>query len=123
MVLFLFAACYLAVRHQPFLCGVLFALSCQIKIVPVLLFPILFAFWWNRRSILSFLLPIPVVFLTLWWEPLLNFPTLFIKNVLSYGSYWGIWGITYWLRMTGLSAFSLVWFEGFPQPKTWSSFF
>jgi len=31
---------------------------------------------------------------------------LFAKNVLAYGSYWGIWGITYLFRLTGLQDFS-----------------
>jgi len=44
--------------------------------------------------------------LLLWIEPLLNFPTLFVKNVLAYGSYWGLWGITYLFRLTGFSQFS-----------------
>src|SRR5438094_720900 len=39
-------------------------------------------------------------------EPLLHFPILFAKNVLAYGSYWGIWGITYLFRLTGLHDFS-----------------
>jgi hypothetical protein len=37
---------------------------------------------------------------------LLKFPLLFAKNVLAYGSYWGIWGITYLFRATGLPEFS-----------------
>src|ERR1700731_748959 len=113
MVFFLVAACYMATRQQPSLCGLFFALSCQVKVVPLLLFPIFFFFWWNRRQIVSFLLPTALVFVALWSEPLLNFPSLFVKNVLSYGSFWGIWGITYWLRLTGLSAFRDVWYEGF----------
>jgi uncharacterized membrane protein len=113
MVFFLLAACYMAARHQPILCGLLFALSCQVKIIPVLLFPIFFFFWWNRRASVSFLLATTVVFLTLWSEPLLNFPGLFIRNVISYGSYWGLWGISYWLRLTGSPEFSNVWYENF----------
>ena len=54
----------------------------------------------------------------LWSEPLLNFPALFIKNVLSYGSFWGIWGITYWLRLTGVPALSWVWFVNFSPAQT-----
>jgi hypothetical protein len=41
-------------------------------------------------------------------EPLLRSPVMFAKNVLSYGSFWGIWGLTYCLRMTGLQQFSKV---------------
>jgi hypothetical protein len=50
----------------------------------------------------------------LWWEPLLKFPALFVKNVLSYSGFWGIWGITYWLRLTGLPEFGVVNFFHLP---------
>lgn len=113
MVMFLVGAAYMAVREQPVFCGLLFGMSCQIKIIPLMILPIFFFFWWHRRAIVSFVLPTMIVFLCLWAEPLLKFPTLFIRNVISYGSYWGIWGITYWLRMTGFKAFSFVWYEGF----------
>ena len=53
----------------------------------------------------------------LWAEPLTKFPGLFAKNVLSYGSYWGIWGVTYWLRLTGLPEFSRVSFYDLSLPQ------
>jgi len=31
-----------------------------------------------------------------------------VKNVLGYGGFWGIWGLTYCLRLTGLHEFSKV---------------
>jgi len=113
MVFFLVASVWAAMRNRPSLCGLFFAMSCQVKVAPVLLFPIVMLFWWHRRATIRFLVAAALVFLSLWSEPLLNFPALFIRNVLSYGSYWGIWGITYWFRMTGIAAFSFVWFEGF----------
>jgi hypothetical protein len=36
----------------------------------------------------------------LWAHPIFQFPILFAKNVLLYGSYWSEWGITYCLRLT-----------------------
>ena len=48
----------------------------------------------------------------LWSEPLLEFPLIFAKNVLSYGSIWGIWGLSYLLRLTGRPEFSRVSFFG-----------
>src|SRR5438874_1420615 len=36
------------------------------------------------------------------------FQIAFAKNVLSYGSVWGLWGVTYWLRQTGWSEFGRV---------------
>jgi uncharacterized membrane protein len=118
MVMFFGLTAYMCLKEQPWLCGLFFALSCQIKVIPLLFFPILFFFWFHRRAIRSFLLPFVLTSVVLWWEPLLNFPTLFIKNVLSYGSFWGIWGITYWLRLTELPAFNLVWFVNFSPAQT-----
>jgi hypothetical protein len=118
MVMFFLLASYMCLKKRPWLCGLFFALSCQIKIIPLLFFPVLFFFWLHRRSIVSFLLPFVVTSIILWWEPLVNYPTLFVKNVLSYGSFWGIWGITYWLRLTELPAFSWVWFADFSAAQT-----
>lgn len=118
MVMFFVLAAYMCLKNRPWLCGLFFALSCQIKVIPLLFFPILFFFWLHRRAVISFLFPLVLASVALWWEPLLNFPTLFIKNVLSYGSFWGIWGITYWLRLTGLPAFSWVWFVDFSNTQT-----
>jgi uncharacterized membrane protein len=118
MVFFLVLASCMCVQERPWLCGLFLALSCQIKIIPLLFFPVFFFFWLHRRAVVSFLAPFVLASLALWSEPLLHFPALFIKNVLAYGSYWGIWGITYWLRLTGLRTFSWVWFEGFSTPQT-----
>jgi Gpi18-like mannosyltransferase len=106
MVLFLVLAAFAAVRHRPVWCGVFLALSCQIKIIPVLLVPVFFFFWNQRRQLLSFLSPLALTTVILWSEPLFHFPLVFIRNVFGYGSFWGIWGITYWLRQTGWSEFS-----------------
>jgi hypothetical protein len=84
----------------------------------VLLCPVFLFYWWHRRALVSFLVPMAIVCLSLWSEPLVYFPTLFIKNVLSYGSYWGIWGITYWLRLTGSKEFINVWYENFSRSQT-----
>jgi hypothetical protein len=108
MVMLLLSASLMCVRNRPLLCGLFFALSCQVKIIPLLFFPIFFFFWFHRRAAVPFLLTFGLSSVMLWWEPLTKFPVLFAKNVLSYGSYWGIWGITYWLRLTDLPAFSWV---------------
>ena len=118
MVLFLVLACYMCVQNRPWLCGLFFALSCQIKIIPLLFFPVFFFFWLHRRQIVSFVVLFAVTTGALLSEPLLHFPGLYIKNVVSYGSYWGIWGISYWLRLTGSPEFSRVWFEGFSTAQT-----
>jgi hypothetical protein len=113
MVLFLVLASYMCVRKQAWLCGLFLALSCQVKVIPLLFLPVFFFFWLHRRAIVSFLLPFLLTSIILWWEPLLKFPMLFVRNVLSYGSFWGIWGITYWLRLTGMPGFSWAWITGF----------
>jgi Gpi18-like mannosyltransferase len=114
MVMFLVLAAIATLRNKPLLAGLFLALSCQIKVVPLLLFPVLFFFWNARRTILSFFLPFAVTSALLWAEPLTKFPALFLHNVLSYGSFWGIWGITYWLRLTSLPQFSAVSFHNLP---------
>jgi uncharacterized membrane protein len=108
MIMFLLLAVYSCSHGNPLLCGLFFSLSCQVKIIPLLLFPIFLFYWMHRRLWLRFLVPFATVTFVLWREPLLNFPAIFIKNVLSYGSFWGLWGITYFLRLTGWSQFGRV---------------
>jgi hypothetical protein len=106
MVLLLVLAAYSGMRNRPIWCGIFLALSCQIKVIPVLLLPIFFFFWSHRRRLCPFILSLFATTLTLWSEPLFHFPLVFLKNVFGYGSFWGIWGVTYWLRQTGWSEFS-----------------
>jgi Gpi18-like mannosyltransferase len=106
IVLLLVCAVRMCLRNRPALAGLFFALSCQIKIVPLLFLPALVLFWWSQNRSRGFLISGAVTTCLLWSEPLLNFPVLFAKNVLAYGSYWGIWGITYLFRLTGLTEFS-----------------
>ncbi len=108
MVLLLVCAGWMCLRSRPVLGGLFFALSCQIKIVPLLFFPAFIFFWQSQGKSRSFLIPAAMTTCLMWLEPLLNFPTLFAKNVLAYGSYWGIWGITYCFRLTGFRQFSRV---------------
>lgn len=107
MVMFLVLAALSCLRGKPMWCGLFLALSCQIKIIPLLLLPIFFLFWLSRRHAVSFSLPFSLALLISWAEPLLKFPMLFARNVLLYGSYWGIWGVTYWLRATNLAMFRM----------------
>jgi hypothetical protein len=43
---------------------------------------------------------------------------VFTTNVLSYSGFWGLWGITYWLRLTGLPQFHIVNFFHLPLSET-----
>ena len=106
MVMFLFLAGAACMIPNAWLCALMFALSCQVKIIPLLFLPIFVCFWYHRRALRPFVLTLSLGLLFMWWEPLTTFPALFIKNVLSYGSYWGLWGITYGLRSTGSHVFS-----------------
>jgi hypothetical protein len=106
MLFLLVCAVWMCLRNRPAWAGLLFALSCQIKIVPLLFLPAFFFFWLSRDRSGRFLITGAITTLVLWIEPLLNFPALFAKNVLAYGSYWGLWGITYLVRLTGFSQFS-----------------
>lgn len=112
MVMFLVCAAFMCLRQRPVLCGLLFAMSCQIKIIPLLFFPALVFFWLARDKAFRFILSSGLLSLTLWAEPLLKCPGWFVKNVFSYGSYWGIWGVTYVLRLTSLDCFNRVSFFG-----------
>jgi Glycosyltransferase family 87 len=106
MVIFLISAIWMCLRDQPALAGLFFALSCQIKVVPLLSLPAFVLFWWSQNRSRAFLVTGMLTTSVLWAEPLLKCPLLFAKNVLGYGSYWGIWGVTYLFRETGLPRFS-----------------
>lgn len=118
MVMLLLLAAYACARERPLWCGLFLALSCQIKIIPLLLLPIFFFFWLHREAAWRFLLPLASASLLLWSEPLLEFPVLFFKNVLFYGSFWGLWGITYFLKLTGWSDFARVTYSDFTTAQT-----
>jgi uncharacterized membrane protein len=107
----------MAVRGRPLLCGLFLAISCQVKIIPLLLLPIFFFFWIERRQWRLFAGSFLVSSLVFCAEPLLRSPVVFAKNVVSYGSFWGIWGVTYCLRLTGLQEFNRVSFFNLSAPQ------
>lgn len=106
LVLFLLLASIMAVRRHALLCGVFLALSCQVKIVPLLLLPIFFFYWIEQRRARWFLQAFAATSILCCLELLLRSPASLARNVLGYGSFWGIWGVTYCLRMTGVNDFS-----------------
>ena len=105
MTIFLLLAAYMSLRGRPVLCGIFFAMSCQVKIIPLLLIPILFLFWLHRGAATRFTVPFTLLSVILWIEPLTRFPMLFLRNVFSYNSFWGTWGITYLLKLTHWTPF------------------
>jgi hypothetical protein len=82
-------------------CGLAFGLSCNVKIVPLLLAPVFLFYWWKRGGAFRFAGATAVCVLAGWSAPLVAIPGIFLKDVLGYGSVWGVWGITYFLRMSG----------------------
>lgn len=100
MVMFLLVAALMCLRERPVLCGIFFALSCQIKIIPLLVLPIPYFFWLKRGTATRFIVPFMLLSIALWVQPLTQFPALFLRNVFSYNGYWGGWGISYWLKLT-----------------------
>jgi len=117
MVMFLVLAGYMCLRERPVLSGIFFALSCQIKVIPLLVLPIIFFFWLARGAARRFAVSFVLLSVIMWAQPLTKFPTLFLKNVLAYNSFWGLWGITYWLRLTQLRVFSTVTFFNLPPAE------
>ena len=105
MVMFLVLAAAMLFFHRPVACGVFLALACQTKIIALLLCPIFLLFWVREKRTLPFLVAVTVASLCLCAQPLLGFPLLFFKNVMSYGGIWGLWGFTYWFRLMSLPPF------------------
>jgi hypothetical protein len=109
-VLLAAAACAM---DRPGLCGICLGLACNIKIIPLLLAPVFFFVWWERRRVLPFSLPAIFALLAGWSYPLFTIPQTFLPNVLGYGSIWGVWGITYALRLSNRPSFSKIAFQHF----------
>ncbi len=118
MVMFLLLACLMAVRPRPLLCGLFLGLSCQVKIVPLLFLPAFLLFWHNRRRLAPFTLAFLATTILLALEPLLFCPGAYTKNVLAYGSYWGLWGITYLVRLSQFQHLSRISFFGLAPAAT-----
>lgn len=91
-------------QRRALLAGVLLAVACQVKIIPLIMSPVLFFFWWHRGKEKAFTFAIATV-LTLvlcWSAPLLAVPEIFTRQVLVYNSIWGWWGFTYLLNISGI---------------------
>jgi hypothetical protein len=92
------AAC---VAEQPMLCGVFLGLTCQVKIIPVLMGPAFFFFWLHRGRARPFAIGAICFTLAGWLVPLCTVPNLFLHRVIAYGSIWGWWGFPYLIGMMG----------------------
>lgn len=97
IAMFVFLAAYACFRDRVDLCALFYALSVHVKIAPLILSPVFFFYWLGRGKGLRFFIITNGLLLAGWLWPLIQYPKIFIHNVFGYGSYWGIWGITYWL--------------------------
>ena len=102
--LFLLLAGAACVGGEAALCGLCIGLACQVKVIPVLLAPVFFFHWLHRGGARAFTATAAVTGILGWLLPLLAIPGVFLKNVLGYSSIWGVWGITYLLRLTDAPA-------------------
>ncbi len=102
----LFLSTVAAACGRPALCGALFGLACNVKIVPTALGPVFFFFWLARSggNVTRFILASGAVMLAGWSVPLIVCPKDYLHNVFGYGSTWGVWGVSWLLRMTGWEA-------------------
>ena len=107
MILFLVIAAFFCVIENPLLCGLSLGLACNIKIIPLLFTPVFFFFWMHRgrHRVIRFTGSCIVTCLAGWSAVLLGSPLQFFRQVLGYSSYWGSWGISYWLNITPWNCF------------------
>lgn len=115
MTAFLVLGVWAAACRQPILCGVWFALSCNIKVVPLMLVPAFFLYWYaiDRKLALRWVAGFAGVMLAGFAIPFIESPEAMPKNVMGYGGLWGSWGVSYWLRETGVEAFQKLSFKDF----------
>ena len=107
----LLVAAWMAAEEKPALCGVALGLACNVKVAPLLLGPVFFLWWWQRKRSAPFVLAASLVTLAGWSPALLGAPRAFLGNVLGYQGYWGIWGLSWCLKQTGAETFQKVGFE------------
>lgn len=105
MVMFLTLAAVAGWRSDALWCGLWLGCSANIKVVGLLLAPVFFFHLLARGGGKKFALGAALPVLIGWAFPLLVCPAKFLGNVLGYNSFWGLWGITYWLMRTGLPQF------------------
>jgi hypothetical protein len=119
MVAFLFFAALALLHVRPAFCGILFALACNVKAVAVLLTPLFWFFWFARgsRPAVRFTMASGIGLLLGSALPLWECPGNYLRHVFGYGGYWGWWGITFWLKQTGLADFQRPDFQNLSQPQ------
>jgi hypothetical protein len=99
-------------RGRPMACAAWLGLACNVKVIPLLVAPVFFFFWFSRGRARSFFLTASGCILAGWAVPLIALPEIFLRQVLGYNSNWGSWGIPYALRASGLPMFEPLGFTG-----------
>jgi len=99
-------------RGRAMACGIWLGLACNVKVIPLLVAPVFFFFWFFRGRAREFFLPASACILAGWAVPLIALPRIFLGQVLGYSSNWGSWGIPYALRASGLPLFEPLGFAG-----------
>lgn len=118
MVLFFVLGAFAALHDRAWLCGLALALASEIKIVPLLFLPVFVFFWLYRGRLCEFLISFTATAALLSFE-MLSHVDLLARNVLGYGSFRGLWGITYCLRLTHWPQFGIASFHGLPATEIW----
>lgn len=105
--------------QQALLAGVLLAIACQVKIIPLIMSPVLFFFWWqrDRAKAWTFAGATVLTLLLAWSAPLLGATSHFTHQVLLYNSIWGWWGIPYLLHLSGLPGMATSFSIQTPNPS------
>jgi hypothetical protein len=100
------AACACAhPRPSWIFCALFLAVASQVKVIALLTAPIFWFYWMHRGRGWHFLFVTGAAVLLGWLPGILANYEVFIKQVVGYGSVWGLWGITHLLRLTGNAAF------------------
>jgi hypothetical protein len=118
LIAFLIAAAALAVEGRLMLSALALALAFNVKAAGIIVAPLFLAHWISRGAGGRFFVMASVLTLAGWAYPLMSGPAIFVRNVLSYGGYWGTWGITYWLRQTGWEPWSSIRFGDYTVAQT-----
>ena len=118
LAMFLCIAAYCCVTGHADRSAICLAMAIHVKVAALVLSPVFFFFWLARGKGARFFAIVAALVLAVWLIPLLEYPRAFVGNVLGYGSYWGVWGINYWLRETGYAPFHLVSFYGLAAIQT-----
>jgi uncharacterized membrane protein len=106
LALLLLLTALACVAGEPALCGLFLGLACQVKILPLMVSPIFFFYWWHRGQTRRFFTIASATILLGWAWPLITIPTVFLHNVLDYNSIWGTWGVSALLRLSGAPGMS-----------------